>query len=50
MIKRRPKRSNRELTPAERARVHQILQEVESEKPKILAKARELKKARPGTD
>ena len=44
MPKRRPKRSNRKLTPAERARVRQVLEQIDSEKPEILAKARELRK------
>jgi DNA-binding phage protein len=46
MIKRRPKRSTRTLTEAERERMRAVREQIDTERPEILAKARELKRAR----
>jgi DNA-binding phage protein len=45
MTKRRPKRSARSLTDAERQQIQAVRSQIEAEKPEILAKARALKKA-----
>ena len=46
MIKRRPKKSTRTLTQAEREGIHVVRKQVESERAEIVSRARELKKAR----
>jgi DNA-binding Xre family transcriptional regulator len=46
MIKRRPKKSTRTLTQAEREGIRVVREQVETEKPEIVARAGELKKAR----
>ena len=46
MIKRRPKKSTRTLTQAEREGIRVVREQIETEKPEIVARAGELKKAR----
>jgi DNA-binding phage protein len=45
MIKRRAKKSTRIVSEAERERIRSVREQIEAEKPEIVAKARELKKA-----
>jgi len=46
MIKRRPKKSTRTLTQAEREGIRVVRKQIESERAEIISRARELKKAR----
>jgi DNA-binding Xre family transcriptional regulator len=46
MIKRRPKKSTRTLTQAEREGIRVVRKQIESERAEIVSRARELKKAR----